>query len=145
MPSTHQTQDIDAPVKDVWARLSDFHDFSWAPNVITDCQKVGSVEGREVGAKRVLNNAFHETLAAIDHDKHVLKYSIDDGPSPVSPAEVSNYFGMIKVTPKGDGAHVEWTSTWESDSQDAVGFCHGIYVALLDELAASFAGAENAS
>ncbi len=39
----------------------------------------------------------------------------------------------------GDGALVEWTSSWESDVDDAVGFCHGIYVALPVELAESFA------
>ncbi|NNF51513.1 MAG: SRPBCC family protein [Gammaproteobacteria bacterium] len=143
MPSTHQSIDINAPVAEVWAKLSNFHDLSWAPNVINDCEKVGDIEGSRIGAKRVLNQAFHETLVSIDHDKHTLKYSIDDGPSPVSANDVSNYFGVIKVMPEGDGTHVEWTSTWESDSKDAVEFCHGIYVALLNELSASFAEADS--
>jgi len=141
MPTTHQTIDINAPVSEVWAKLSNFHDISWAPNVITGCEKVGDIGADKIGAKRILNKAFHETLVAIDHDKHILTYSIDDGPSPVSQNDVSNYFGKIEVTPKGDGAHVEWSSSWESDSKDAVEFCHGIYVALLNELAASFATA----
>ena len=140
MPSTSQSKDIDASIIEVWSRFNDFHDLSWAPNVITEVEKVGSIDGGEVGAKRILNNAFHETLVEIDHEKYVLKYSIDNGPSPVSDKEVSNYFGVIELSSEADGGrtHVEWSSSWESDVQDAVDFCHGIYVALLDELAESF-------
>ena len=88
MPTTNQSTVIDAPIADVWSRFSDFHDLSWAPNVMTQVDKVGSVDGGSPGAKRTLNNAFHETLLEINSDEYVLKYSIDDGPSPVSKEEV---------------------------------------------------------
>lgn len=140
MPTTHQSKNIDAPISVVWSKLNNFHDLSWAPNVITDVEKVGDIDGRKAGAKRVLNNAFHETLVEIDNDKYMLKYSIDDGPSPVSMEEVSNYYGVVKLSPSpdGNGTYVEWSSSWESSVEDAVEFCHGIYVALLNELAKSF-------
>ena len=141
MPETNQSIDVNAPISDVWAKLNDFHNFSWAPNVITSVDKIGDIDGGQVGAKRILNNAFHETLVDIDNNNYSLKYSIDDGPSPVSKKDVSNYFGIIKLSTSGDNVqtHVSWSSSWESKSEDAVDFCHGIYVALLDELAASFA------
>ena len=141
MPETNQSIDINAPISDVWAKLNNFHNFSWAPNVITSVDKVGDIDGGQVGAKRVLNSAFHETLVEIDNNNYSLKYSIDDGPSPVSKNDVSNYFGIINLSTSGDDAqtHVSWSSSWESNSEDAVEFCHGIYVALLNELAASFA------
>ena len=93
-----------------------------------------------MGAKRILNDAFHETLVEIDNDKYMLKYSIDDGPSPVSKEEVSNYYGIVKLSSAtgGNGTHVEWSSSWESNVEDAGEFCHGIYVAVLNELAESF-------
>ncbi len=140
MPVTNQFIDINAPISDVWAKLNDFHNFSWATNVITSVEKVGDIDGSQVGAKRVLNNAFHETLVEIDNDNYSLKYSIDDGPSPVSKEDVSNYFGLIKLSSSDNNVqtHVSWVSSWDSNSEDAVEFCHGIYVALLDELAASF-------
>ena len=140
MPSTRQSKVIDAPVSQVWTRFNDFHDLSWAPNVITSVDKVGGIAGGEVGAKRVLNKAFHETLVEIDNDGYMLKYSIDEGPSPVSSEEVSNYFGVIRLSPAGEGnkTHVDWSSSWDSDVEDAAEFCHGIYVALLNELAESF-------
>lgn len=140
MPTTYQSVVIDAPIAAVWSRLSNFHDFSWATNVITDVEKVGNADGGTVGAKRILNQAFHETLVAIDHAAYTLKYSIDDGPSPVSADEVSNYYGVVKLSPAedGHGTLVEWSSSWESTVEDAVAFCHGIYVALLGELKASF-------
>ena len=70
----------------------------------------------------------------------MLKYSIDDGPSPVSKEEVSNYYGVIKLSPSTESnkTHVDWSSSWESKEDDAVEFCHGIYVAQLNELAGSF-------
>lgn len=140
MPSTNQSKVIDAPITVVWDKFNNFHDLSWAPNVITNVEKIGSVDGGEVGAKRILNNAFQETLVEIDNGKYRLKYSIDDGPSPVSKDEVSNYYGVVQLSPatEGSGTLVEWSSSWESNVDDAVEFCHGIHVALLSELANSF-------
>ncbi len=140
MPSTYQAKVIDAPVERVWQAFRDFHDLSWAPNVITGVAKVGDLDGSTPGARRVLNQAFHETLVEIDHQAHRLKYSIDDGPSPVSKDEVRDYFGAVELSPAEDGARtlVEWSSSWEADFDDAVAFCHGIYVALLNELAAKY-------
>ncbi len=140
MPVTNQSIDITASISDVWSKLNNFHDFSWAPNVITSVDKVGDIDGGQVGAKRILNKAFHETLVEIDNNAYSLKYSIDDGPSPVSKNDVSNYFGVISLSTSEDNTqtHVSWTSSWDSNSEDAVEFCHGIYVALLNELAASF-------
>jgi hypothetical protein len=140
MPTTNQSVVVDAPIADVWSRFSDFHDFSWAPNVMTQVDKVGSIDGGSPGAKRILNNAFHETLIEINNDEYSLKYSIDDGPSPVSKEEVDNYVGVVRLSPAEDGSGtlVEWSSSWDSNVDDAVEFCHGIYVALLGELAKSF-------
>lgn len=140
MPETNQSIDISAPISDVWARVSNFHDFSYAARVITSLEKVGDLNGYQIGAKRLLNNVFHETLVEIDNDAYYLKYSIDDGPSPISKNEVANYFGVIQLSAPGGNAqtHVSWTSSWDSESNDGVEFCHGIYVALLNELAASF-------
>ena len=138
MPSTNQSKNISAPIADVWAKFTNFHDLSWAPNVITNLEPVGDVDGIDIGAKRILNGAFHETLAEVDNDNHMLKYSIDDGPSPVSKGEVSNYFGIIQLSPSDDGTLVEWSSSWDSNGEEAVEFCQGIYVALLNELDASF-------
>ncbi len=139
MPSTDQSIKINAPIGDVWNRVKDFHDFSWAPNVITSVEKVGSAEGTSVGAKRILNGVFHETLIEIDDARYLLRYSIDDGPSPVSKDDVSNYVGSVKLgADDAGGTLVEWTSSWDSKQEDAVEFCHGIYVALLSELEKSF-------
>ncbi len=140
MPTTDQSIVVDAPIADVWSRFVDFHDLSWATNVVTGVEKVGSINGGTPGAKRILNGAFHETLLEIDNDTYTLKYSIDDGPCPVSKDEVENYFGVVKLSPskEGSGTLVEWTSSWESEVDDAVEFCHAIYVALLADLAKSF-------
>lgn len=140
MPSTEQSKVIDASIEDVWNRFTDFHDFSWAPNVITNVEKVGDVNGQTVGAKRILNGVFYETMLEIDADLYTMKYSIDDGPSPVSKNDISNYVGCVQLSQVDDGVRVSWTSSWDSNQDDAVEFCQGIYMALLGELESSFAG-----
>ena len=139
MPSTYQSNIINAPVEKVWLTISDFHDMSWAPTVIMSCDAIGDKLGNDIGAQRVLNGAIHETLQEIDEDAHYIRYTIDDGPEPVSPSDVQNYIGEIKLTPvtMSDTTLVEWSSSWDSDKEDAVTFCHNIYVALLGELAES--------
>ena len=140
MPSTYQSIVVNESIETVWNTVKNFHDLSWAPGVIESCEAVGDVSGLEVGAKRVLNGAFHETLVKINNNKHKIKYSIDDGPSPVAAADVSNYFGTLRLKSSNiDGkTFVEWGSKWDAESEEAVEFCHGIYVALLQAMAAHF-------
>ncbi len=138
MPSTNQSIVVNKPVQTVWDAIKDFHDLSWSANVVAKCEAVGDKSGSEPGAKRVLNDAFHETLIEINSDDHIIRYSIDDGPTPVSSTDVSNYRGEVRLTStKNDATLVEWSSTWDSKTEDAVEFCHGIYVALLNDMASS--------
>lgn len=124
--------EIAAPIEPVWQALSNFHDMSFAPEVITSVTKVGDKGGREVGAKRILNQVFHETLLSLNDRAHCLSYSIDDGPGPVARDAVSNYVGEIKLTQSAAGTLVEWSSHFEADKEDEVAdFCNPIYAALL--------------
>lgn len=137
MGKTYQSVVVNAPAETVWKKLRDFHDLSWAPDVVTNVDVVGNMAGDQPGAKRVLNGAFHETLHALDDDKRELTYSIDEGPSPVSSNEVSSYEGHVRVRPvtEGDGGtFVEWYSHWNGKDQEAAEFCHGIYAGLLGQL-----------
>ena len=58
---------VSAPVDDVWRTLRDFHDFSWAPDVMTQVDVSGDKE--QPGAKRVLNGVFEETLIELDDEQ----------------------------------------------------------------------------
>ena len=98
MPSTYQSLVINASINDIWDKLSNFHELSWANKVLPSVEKVGDKNGNEVGAKRVLNGAFHETLIESNQSMYSLKYSIDDGPSPVSRNEVSNYLALSALS-----------------------------------------------
>ncbi len=113
MGRTYQSMVINAPVERIWGTIRNFHDLSWAPNVVTRVDVVGDKKGNEVGAGRVLNGVFHETLLEVNEDDRTFAYSIDDGPPPVSKAEVSNYVGRVSVRPitEGGGTFVEWFST----------------------------------
>ncbi|NQW04994.1 MAG: SRPBCC family protein [Acidobacteria bacterium] len=136
MGQTYQSIVINAPVDDVWNRLKDFHDLSWAPNVITSVDKVGDKNGTDIGAKRILNGAFHETLLELHDDSHTQVYSIDDGPPPVSKADVVNYVGRVEchAETEGGGTFVAWSSKWDNADGGAADFCHNVCVALLGDL-----------
>ncbi len=68
--------------------------------------------------------------------QRTFRYTIDDGPSPVSKDEVSDYVGCVRVCgiTEGGGSFVEWSSTWEAKDDAAREFCQTIYVALLGQL-----------
>lgn len=133
MGQTYQSVLINAPVDKVWARVRDFHDMSWAPDIITSIEVLGERKGDEPGARRIINGMFHETLCELSDAERSFRYRIDDGPSPVSRADVKNYFGQVSVRPvTGCGnTFVEWSSSWELNDKAAARFCHAIHVALL--------------
>ncbi len=142
MGSSYQSIVIDRSPQQVWGAIRDFHDLSWCPNVVTSVDRVGEAAGDEVGAGRVLNGVFHETLHELDDAGYTLSYSIDDGPSPISSAEVADYVGRVEVkaSPDGNGSLVEWTSSWENNDEAGYEFVHPIYLALLGDMKASLEG-----
>ena len=127
---------LNASADTVWNAIRDFHDLSWSKNVVESVTNEGGKAGTEVGAKRVLNDAFHETLHVLDDDGRYIKYSIDDGPDAVSKENVQGYIGKVRVLPvTDDGAtFVEWSSSWASGGEGTAEFCSPIYRALLDAL-----------
>lgn len=132
---------INAPCEKVWNTIRNFHDFSWAPGVVTKAVAVGGLKGDQIGAKRILNDAFHETLLALDDHERTLSYSIDDGPGPVSKNAVRNYIGRVRVFPitENNATFIEWQSSYDSADAAAVGeFCNPIYQALLKALKQHF-------
>jgi len=135
MSNLTNTIEIQAQVSKVWETIRDFHDMSWAPGVITEVKKVGEKNGSEIGAQRILNDTFHETLIKLDSDGHTFSYTIDDGPDPVSSTSVQNYVVTVKLTPTGDKSLVEWSASFDSARDNEVeDFCNPIYRALLSAL-----------
>jgi hypothetical protein len=140
MPTVYNSIVVGAPIEVVWRRIADFHDFSWAPSVITKCEKIGDKGGTAVGAQRLLNGQFLDTLIAYSEIEHRMMYAIVHAPSPISPQEISDYVGnlhLLPVTQEGK-TFVEWSGSWNSKSTDAIAFMNEIYVALLQALAAEF-------
>ena len=133
---------LNAPVDEVWKTIRDFHDMSWGSAVITSCQAVGEVGADSLGAKRILNGAFHETLQSIDDEAHCFSYTIDDGPEPLASDSVSNYIGTVRLRAVTDvnQTYMEWESSYESKDDALVAdFCNPIYAALLEALKIRFA------
>ncbi|MBI4531030.1 MAG: SRPBCC family protein [Candidatus Latescibacteria bacterium] len=142
MGRTYQSTTVGAPVEAVWTVLRNFYDMSWASNVVKECRAVGDKTMDQVGARRVINGIFHETLLELSDLNRTVQYRIDDGPSPLSKDEVRDYIGTVRVLPITDGntTFVEWSSSWHGNDDRVAEFCHGIYVALLNELQHHFSG-----
>jgi hypothetical protein len=133
---------INAPANNVWEVLKKFHDISWGKNVVTKLDIIGDKKEGEIGAKRILNDAFHETLVSVDDQSMNFKYSIDDGPGPVSRENVTNYIGDVRVfsVSADNSSFVIWSSKWSSANDESVAdLCNPIYHALLQELKGHFA------
>ena len=132
---------VNAPADEVWDMIKDFYDMSWCGGVITKLKVMNDKASNEVGAKRILNDAFHETLLSIDNDAHRFSYSIDDGPGPVSKENVTGYVAEVTVYPvtENNTTMVLWQSKWEEDKEGSVAdFCNPIYHAVLQELKSNF-------
>ena len=95
---TYQSIKVAARAGQVWPTVHDFHDFSWS-TTITSCETIGSKLGDVVGAQRLLNGAFAETLVEHNDGTYTMRYSIDDGPNPVSAGDVKEYIGHPKPRP----------------------------------------------
>jgi hypothetical protein len=78
--------------------------------------------GTSVGAKRLLNGSFLDTLIAYSSLDHRITYSIDNAPSPISPENIRNYVGdlhLLPITSEGK-TFVEWSGRWESNETEVV-------------------------
>jgi len=136
--SCYNSVTVNAPVDKVWQTLRNFHDMSWGDIQI---EAVGDAGSTEIGAKRILNGAFHETLLTLDDEERTFSYSIDDGPDAVSKDNVQGYIGEVRVFPvtEDDSTFVLWTSKWDSSGGGVRDFCNPIYQALLGALKSHFA------
>jgi hypothetical protein len=141
--TTYNSTTINATIDQVWQRISDFHQLDWADPVVTKLAISGALSGKEVGARRILNDAFHETLLSIDPEAHCFTYSIDDGPGPLAQERVSNYIGKVVLQPITDSntTFIQWSSEFISDTEsEVIAFCDPIYIGLLAALKAQFEG-----
>ena len=135
---------VHAPVDEVWGKLREFFDMSWAPNVVTKLEVVGEKSAVELGARRRLNDAILETLIELDDDERFFVYTVDDGPGPLAPEFVDRYVGRVHALPVTATGHtfVQWTSDFATRDDGAVGkFCDGICQAILNDLAARYSPA----
>mgnify|MGYP001827227115 FL=1 len=94
----HQPIKVAARAGQVWRTVRDFHDFSWS-TTIASCEAIGSKPGNVVGAQRLLNGAFADTLIEHNDGTYTMPYSIDYGPNPISAGDVREYIGHPKLRP----------------------------------------------
>jgi len=131
---------ISAPANEVWSIVRDFGSIAdWTPP-ITDAD----LDGEGVGAERTLTLAdggqVVERLEALDDDDRTLRYSIVEGPLPVT-----EYEGTFSVAEVDDSTcEVTWASTFTVDGppeDEITGMFSELYTAGLGGLREHVTGA----
>jgi len=98
---------IDATADAVWGLLEDFGGIGRFTEGLESC----TVEGEGVGAVRTIRLPgleMQERLESFDAARRTLQYAIVAGPLPLE-----SYLATIAVTDDGDGARIDWSSTFE--------------------------------
>jgi len=140
MASVEEHVRIPAPADEVWAIVRDFGSIAdWTPP-ITDA----TLDGEGVGAERTLTLAdggqVVERLEALDENDRTLRYTIVDGPLPVT-----GYEGTFSVTAVDDSTcEVTWGSTFtieDAPEDEITGTFSELYAAGLSGLREHVAGA----
>lgn len=130
---------IDAPVQQVWARIADFHDLSWT-GLGESLERLGSTPGDQVGARRLIEGEFEETLLARDEATRTIEYRLDRGPGPLAPPALRGYVGRLRLTPitATGGTFVEWSTRFEvGDEAGVAAMCDPFYRSALQGLRAA--------
>ena len=137
---TYNSIIVNASADQVWSTLRDFNNMDWAEGIIESVESLNGKGGTEVGAQRVINGAFYETLQSFDDESRAFSYSIDDGPAAMSKRQMSGYVGKARVAPitASDQSFVEWSSDWEAGTTEVRDMCDPLYKGLLDLLAKKF-------
>lgn len=128
---------IQAPIDAVWKTIGNFHDLSWADPVLTKLQPIGGTPGDRVGAKRILNDQYHETLIMHDAGCFTFSYTTDNIPEEFLKTNVTDFTSTIRLLPvtSNNTTFVEWTATFATAQPDAVvELGNPIYEALLETL-----------
>ena len=117
------TRNLARDPAEVWSLLANFGETGWIPMADTV-----TLEGEGVGMRRLLHMEgappIIEQLDAIDHDRRVLTYSIENNPLPTK-----TYQAVCSVVGEGNGTVIEWVVTFEAigDESEVAGMISGVY------------------
>jgi len=119
------------PIDQVWARIRDFCDLSWATDKDTktgpeDPSRSAADNASRVGARRVITippaGFIKETLTAHSDEKHSYSYNITEFSPEVFPGKFQNYNATISLSPAPGGAAgtvASWTASFDGEAETA--------------------------
>ena len=127
-------EEVDASADAVWELVRDFGGvLSWS-SALESCE----VEGEGIGAVRTLGlgggTSIRERLESLEDSSRTFRYSIVDGPLPVS-----DYLATFKVSDRGaDRCEIEWGASFEpvgAPEEQVLGLLRGVYEGGIREIA----------
>ncbi|MDN5870210.1 MAG: SRPBCC family protein [Nitrococcus sp.] len=130
---------VEAPVNRVWGAMRNFHDMSWAADEV-ECEPVGAYAGNQIGAKRIINGTFYETLIGLDDQARIMRWRIDLGSDSAVKDNVQEIIGEIRVYPitEDNTTFVLWATSQEPSTGGVAEAGDDAYQAMLAELQRAF-------
>jgi hypothetical protein len=133
MPTVSMTTDLGAPADLIWDLVGRFNALGeWHP-LVQKSTTTGKAEGATRALKLATGGTLVERLEHVSDAERVYRYSIVDGPLPVTDCAAE-----IRVRDRGDGtASVEWSCSFTpacAAEADAVKAIHRLYQSGLDNL-----------
>lgn len=107
---------VAAPIDQVWAKVGNFADMSWYPQVVASTELL-SGDPKVVGAQRRLTlkngGTLTETLTFFSPKARGYNYRLDDGVLPVS-----NYTATLSARAAGTGTQIIWSARFNRKGYD---------------------------
>ena len=127
MPKIFKSSVIDAPVEQVWARISDFNGLpGWHPRMVESHIEDGQA-ATTIGCIRnfkvITGATVRERLLALSDADHSVSYSIIETPQPIT-----NHKATLRLLPVTDGnrTYAEWTAEFDAPAAEADGVAAGM-------------------
>lgn len=136
MGTTYNSTVIDAPIDKVWETVRDFYHLEWAQMDLT-VKSANDLKADQIGASRVINDVFHETLVDLNDLEKSFAYHMTDGPGAVAKDIVKSFYGKLQLfaVTDEDKTYALWTTTFDSPDSSTVGeLVNPIYQAALKGL-----------
>ena len=136
MGTTYNSTVVDAPIEKVWATVRNFYDLAWTQMNLT-VKAVNDLKPDQIGASRIINDVFHETLTDLNDFERSFAYHMTDGPDAVAKDKVKSFYGKLQLfaITDEDKTYALWTTTYDAPDNSAVGeFVNPIYQAALKGL-----------
>lgn len=100
--------------KSIWDEITNFYKWDWF-SPIKEVQTDKNFCPNEIGANRIINKDFYESILDVDLENDIFKYAINNGPNHFSNSKISSFVGTVKlIYIEEEITEVIWKTSWNN-------------------------------